>query len=310
VLDAGPPAPHPTSSGPAEQRLGAGKRKESPSRRKGKNTCASQVKSRKIRRRRETGGNGDDEEDYHAGDSESFGGDDLSADEDGEFEMSEILNKGTTKGTAGVTDETTRVDVKVEEDEHGLPQIKPSSSTAESSHIEETGEPIEVDEDDEPKPKLALELKYRAFSNFNRCLCVVVEPWPPQRSASRAPSLAPSAATARASTVTPTASEFSTNRGQRAKTPLFLPDVDDEPATPGPTSSHSHFCTLPPVPLFDDPPTTHGTDDAEEWDDNATLMQFSQMLNTTGRVGGVNVEEEDEFDGTALFADADEAKEL
>jgi hypothetical protein len=224
--------------------------------------------------------------------------------------MSEILNKGTTKGTAGVTDETTRVDVKVEEDEHGLPQIKPSSSTAESSHIEDTGEPIEVDEDDEPKPKLALELKYRAFSNFNRCLCVVVEPWPPQRSASRAPSLAPSAATTRASTVTPTASEFSMNRGQRAKTPLFLPDVDDEPATPGPTSSHSHFRTLPPVPLFDDPPTIHGTDDAEEWDDNATLMQFSQMLNTTGRVGGVDVEEEDEFDGTALFADADEAKEL
>jgi hypothetical protein len=40
------------------------------------------------------------------------------------------------------------------------------------------------------------------------------------------------------------------------------------------------------------------------------LMQFSQMLSATGRAGGADVEEEDEFDGTALFADADEAKEL
>jgi hypothetical protein len=51
-------------------------------------------------------------------------------------------------------------------------------------------------------------------------------------------------------------------------------------------------------------------DDAEgEWDESTSLMQFSQMLSATGRVG-VDVEEEDEFDGTALFADADEAKEL
>jgi hypothetical protein len=215
----------------------------------------------------------------------------------------EDLNVDITEGTRGVTAEDTSADVpvKVEEDErHGLPQI-------ESSHVGVADAPIEVDEDDEHKPKLALELKYREFSNFNRCLCVVVEPWPPQHSGTRASPVVPSAAS-RASTVTPTASEFTMNRGQRAKTPLFFPDVDDEPTSLA--SGHSHPRHLPPVPLFDEPPTTHETGGVEEWDDNAELMQFSQMLNTTGRVGGADVEEEDEFDGTALFADADEAKEL
>jgi hypothetical protein len=200
----------------------------------------------------------------------------MRADEDEEFDTTEDLNMGATTGTGEPTDETAAIDMK-------------------------------VDEDEEPKPKLALELKYRAFSNFNRCLCVVVEPWPPQRSGSRAPSVTPSAVT-RVSIVPPTTSESNTSHGQRAKTPLFLPDVDDEPTTPA--RSHTHLRTLPLVPLFDDPPTTYDTDNAQEWDESAELMQFSQMLNATGRLGGADVEEEDEFDGTALFADADEAKEL
>ena len=300
MLDANPQPP--TSSGPAkptEQQ--SSKRKVSSSRKEGRHkTRVSRTKSRKARGRRVAAGNSE-EDDYQPSDSESFGSDDSRVDEDGEIETMEDSNMDTTDETRGVTDEDSRADVKVEEDEHhGLPQ-------PESSHVGDADAPIGVDEDDEPKPKLALELKYREFSNFNRCLCVVVEPWPPQRSGTRAPLVAPSAAS-RASTVTPTASEFTTNRGQRAKTPLFFPDVDDEPTAL--VSVHSHTRHLPPVPLFDDPPTTYETDDVEEWGDNTELMQFSQMLNTTGRVGGADVEEEDEFDGTALFADADEAKEL
>jgi hypothetical protein len=227
--------------------------------------------------------------------------------------MADDLDASTTKGTRGATDPTEKVRVKVEENEQDVPQTKSSSMTTESSHVEDTGPgiPIVVDDDDEAKPKLALDLKYRAFSNFNRCLCVVVEPWPPQTSGSfsRAPSLAPSgSAVSRAPSVTPTISEFSTSCGQRAKTPLFLPDVDEELRTP----THSHFRTLPPVPLFDDDPSTNCDADGmeEEWDGNTSLMQFSQMLSATGRAGGADMEEEDEFDGAALFADADEAKEL
>jgi len=225
--------------------------------------------------------------------------------------MSEDLKASITKESRGTSNPTAKGHVKVVEDEQGATQAKSSNMTTLSSHVEDTdpGIPIVVDDDDEPKPKLALDIKYRAFSNFNRCLCVVVEPWPPQPSGSypRTPSLTPSAVS-RAPSVTPSASEFSTNRGQRAKTPLFLPDVDEESATP----SHSHFRTLPPVPLFDDDRSTNRDTDGmdEEWDGSACLLQFSQMLSVTGGAGGADVEEEDEFDGTALFADADEAKEL
>ena len=299
MLDTTPPLP--TSSGPAkptEQQ--SSKKKVGPSRREGRHeTRVSRTKGRKARGRRVAAGNSE-EEDYRPSDTELSGSDNPRLEENEEFETRKDSDMDTTEGTQGITDEDASADVKAEEDEHhGLPQT-------ESSHVGGADAPIEVDEDDEPKPKLALELKYREFSNFHRCLCVVVEPWPPQHS-DRAPSVAPSAAS-RASTVTPTASEFTTNRGQRAKTPLFFPDVDDEPTALA--SGRSHPRHLPPVPLFDDPQTTYETHDVEEWDDNAELMQFSQMLNTTGRVSGVDVEEEDEFDGTALFADADEAKEL
>jgi hypothetical protein len=248
--------------------------------------------------------NDKDEDDYHPSDSGPIDSDDPQADEDGEIEIVQDLNTSTTKGTRGATESTERVHVKEEEDEEDIPQTKTSSTTEQSSHAEDTGISIEMDDDDEPKPKLALELKYRAFSNFNRCLCVVVEPWPPQPSYSRAPSLAPTAAS-RAPSVAPAISRFSTNHGQRAKTPLFLPDADDEPTTPG----RSRFRTLPPVPLFDDPPKSRDTDDMEEWDNSTSLMQFSQMLSTTGRTGGADAEEEDEFDGMALFADAEEARD-
>jgi len=263
---------------------------------------SSRKKRRKARGGRATGENGEDEDDYNPDDSGLRDVDDPQADGDGDFEMAEDLDASIAKGTRWV---------KVEQNEQDLPQTLPASVPTES-HVEDNGPgiPIVVDDDEEPKPKLALDLKYRAFPNFNRCLCVVVEPWPPQTagSYSRAPSLAPSAVS-RAPSDTPTISEFSTSHGQRARTPLFLPDLDDESLIPG----HSRFRTLPPVPLFDDEPSSisRDMDDMErKWDENTSLMQFSQMLSATGRPGGADVEEEDEFDGTALFADADEAKEL
>ncbi|KAI9512230.1 hypothetical protein F5148DRAFT_57267 [Russula earlei] len=307
VLDTDPPLP--TSGGSAERQ--PGKRDAVCAKGSRPTTSPSRKKRRQARGGKAAAGNGE-EESYHSSDSEHFYSDELRADDDGDVEMAEGLDTSATKGTRRAAETTSRVDVvKVEGDEENFSQTRRAfSTTTESSHVEGTSTsitiPIEVD-DYEPKPKLTLELKYRTFSNFNRCLCVVVEPWPPRRSDSRAPSLVPSVAS-RSSSVAPTTSEGSTSRGQRAKTPLFLPDVDvdDELTSP----SHSRFRTLPPVPLFDDPPVSRDAECIEEWGDNAALMQFSQMLNATGRAGGADVEEEDEFDGATLFADAEEAKEL
>ncbi len=212
--------------------------------------------------------------------------------------MADGSDSGVARGTKKAAADL--VNIK-EEDERDLSQTVPLNTAQKLSHVEDAGNSNEMGDDDEQKPKLALELKYRSFSNFNRCLCVVVEPWPPLRRASdtHAASL-PSSAAARQSSRPPTHSE---SRDQRGKTPLFLPDIDDERATPSALQGQD----LPPAPLFDN--SQADRDIGKTLDLGAGIMQFSQLLNTTGRVTGA-VEEDDEFDGAALFADADEAKEL
>ena len=165
---------------------------------------------------------------------------------------------------------------------------------------------IEVEDDEEPKPKLSLQVKYQGFHIYGRCLCVVVEPWPPIRSASRAPSLAPpSAMMIRAPSIAP--SDFIPS-GQRAKTPLFLPDFDRE-TTPTLVSSQQTRI-LPPVPLFNDPSPEEGYDsDLDADDDNSGLLRFSQTLSATAETNRM-VEDDDEFEGAVFFADADQAREL
>jgi hypothetical protein len=240
--------------------------------------------------------------DYSPSDSEFSDDRVLQVDGDGDTEMAEGSDSGAAKGMRGVEATTDLADVKVEEDERGLSQTVPLTAAQKLSHVEDAGISSEMRDDDEQKPKLALELKYRSFSNFNRCLCVVVEPWPPlRRDTRRAPPLASSAATGQ-STRVPTHPE---SRDQRGQTPLFLPDFDDERATPGP----SHRRNLPPAPLFDNPQTDPDIEKTEDLGESAAIIQFSQLLNTTGRVTGA-IEEDDEFDGAVLFADADEAKEL
>ena len=238
-----------------------------------------------------------DDLDYSPSDSEFSDDHVLQVDEDGDTEMAEGSDSGAAKGTRATNEATTDlIDVKVEEDERGL-----LTAAQKLARGEDAGTFSEMRDDDEEKPKLALELKYRSFPNFSRCLCVVVEPWPPLRRDTRAPSLSASAASEQPTRV-PTHSE---PKDQRGKTPLFLPDLDDERATPGP----SHRRTLPPAPLFDDPQVNRDIRETEDFGDSAAIMQFSQLLNTTGRVTGA-IEEDDEFDGAVLFADADEAKEL
>ncbi|KAJ6539455.1 hypothetical protein B0H19DRAFT_1179172 [Mycena capillaripes] len=163
--------------------------------------------------------------------------------------------------------------------------------------------PIDIDiEIEEEKPKPILTLKYQDFSIYGHCLCVVVEPYPVQRLASRASSRAPSIAplfTPRAQSVVPTAATL------RARTPLFLPDDDDRERseTPAPFLGQA---SRPPVPLFDD-------DDDEDnggQDSDDGMMAFSQVMNNYSHIPAGAADDDDDLDGAVLFGDADENREL
>ncbi|EPQ59471.1 hypothetical protein GLOTRDRAFT_70934 [Gloeophyllum trabeum ATCC 11539] len=158
---------------------------------------------------------------------------------------------------------------------------------------------INIDEDEEKKPKPVLQLKYKGFSISDRCLCVVVEPWPPIRSASRAPSVAPLQSTGlRRPSIAPP--DFVPSTGLRERTPLFLPD-DERQETPAPFNQR----ILLPVPGFNDPPQTIDLDENDESD----MMAFTQVLNSAGGLRGTEADDDD-MDGAVLFGDADETREL
>lgn len=156
---------------------------------------------------------------------------------------------------------------------------------------------VELDiEEEEAKPKPLLRLSYQGFNILGHCLCVVAEPWPPIRAASRASSIAPVFSNAsRALSIAPP-DFMPTEASHRGRTPLFLPDPDrGRSETPAPL-------LLPRVPLFDSAPEV----ESEEEDG---LLNFSQSLNYAVDVRG-GLEDDDEMDGAVFFGDADEAREF
>jgi len=155
---------------------------------------------------------------------------------------------------------------------------------------------------EEEKPKLAMRVSYRGFTIYNRCLCVVIEPWPPLRDGSCAPSRAPSLGLdgMRMSSIAPMEHKGRTPVAVRERTPLFLPEIDPRRSlTPAPLPSR----ILPAVPLFDDPaePENQGEDT------QGGMMAFSQALNSIGddRAGSAD---EDENEGDVFLGDADERR--
>lgn len=153
---------------------------------------------------------------------------------------------------------------------------------------------IEVEEEEERKPKPGLQLRYNGFNIFGRCLCVVVEPWPPIR-ATPAPPEVPRTMF-RAASITPS---VVSEAAAREQTPLFLPEPDERgrSITPAPQNWR------PPVPLFNDPPPE------DDEDDEGGLMLFSQSIQARPNLR-MEADDDDEFDGAVLFGDADEMKEL
>ncbi|OJA13812.1 hypothetical protein AZE42_00519 [Rhizopogon vesiculosus] len=201
-------------------------------------------------------------------------------------------------GDSAVTPTT----VKQEDSEMSLGTTLDSESIVVASEPEQPF--MELDEGDVKKHKLVLKLKYQGFNIFGRCLCVVVEPWPPIRFATRAPSVMPlTNEILRGSTIAPPDFVHS-NSKQRDRTPLFLPELDrGRSQTPAPFPLAR---TLPPVPLFNDA-ASQSDDDGYGSDD---LMVFSQALNAAGGMHVAAADDDDEMDGAVLFGDADEVREF
>ncbi|KAK1230101.1 hypothetical protein PQX77_006816 [Marasmius sp. AFHP31] len=160
-----------------------------------------------------------------------------------------------------------------------------------------------VADEEEEKPKPVLRLQYKGFSIYGQCLCIVVEPWPPIRAPSRAPSIlrATPAPTARSSSIAPPEFVSAVEARARSKTPLFLPDIDedDRGSTPFTFSRQS----LPPG-------NVGPNEDNDDEDDDGGMMQFSQVLNSAGDYRAGAIDEDEDMEGAVLFGDADEYKEL
>lgn len=154
-----------------------------------------------------------------------------------------------------------------------------------------------VGDDEEAQPKPVLKLHYHGFNIYGRCLCVIIEPYPPLRSTTRAPSLAPMGPS-RALSMAPPDFVPSGGAAQRECTPLFLPDPDGEPTLAPPAMR-----MLPSVPLLSE--TEEGSDD-----DDGGMVLFSQILRSVGDHPPGIAEDDDEIEGAVFFGDADEMREL
>lgn len=161
---------------------------------------------------------------------------------------------------------------------------------------------LEIEED---KPKPVLQVKFQNFNIFGNCCCIVVEPWPPLTNVAPRTSVAPTLP--RAPSIAPLDFIASTTAqplsNWRSKTPLFLPD-DDEHEQPSATPA-PFLPSRPPVPLFDDDDDNEG-----EVHEMAAMLEFSQVLTSAGDFRASAIEDDEDMEGSALFGDADEVREL
>lgn len=133
---------------------------------------------------------------------------------------------------------------------------------------------LQEEEPEEEKPKMNMHLSYQGFSMFGRCLCIVVEPWPPLNSTSEKTSKQPqqeSAPNLQQAPRLPSEAPY-----LRGETPLFLPDPDPPVVTPSKNR----------VPLSGDdvlvPPAESKARLEEENDkENSGMMALTQLLQTS-----------------------------
>ncbi|CAL1700827.1 unnamed protein product [Somion occarium] len=207
------------------------------------------------------------------------------------------------------------VTIKAEDSEPGSPFLHPSTPTATlprdpdippgpGEMSEEPPIDLTTEEEEDIKPKPILKLSYEGFNVSGRCLCVIVEPYPPLP-ARREVCLTPTGLVApRAPSIALADYVLSGGPEQRARTPLFLPDYDERERsqTPAPFLREK---TRPPVPLFYD--EAEGEEDEEL---GGGMYALSQVIQSVGDNPAVAAEDDDEIEGAVFFGDADEAKEL
>jgi hypothetical protein len=182
------------------------------------------------------------------------------------------------------------------------PDTNPNNLFSADSQMQTDSEPLFLPSDAEEEfKKPILKLSYSGFNIFGRCLCLVVEPWPPLPKST-------------------TATHPMFQRGQSASTsraPSIVPCVQGRDQTP---------LFRDPTPLFRDatplgdfrgetparfPIALESLDTMEEEDDGqGDLMQFSQALNNSVMFGGGGAAEADQDDGddSVFYGDADEGR--
>jgi hypothetical protein len=186
--------------------------------------------------------------------------------------------KRKTHKAAAQSEPTTNADVvDVDMDDLSANGEQQLQTGAESAEKDATTTVIDLEVDsEEEKPKPILNLTYQGFNIYGHCLCVVVEPWPVIRSMTTSISNRSVAGSSlfQQQTTRP--------RDERSR-PLFLPEeLQEDEISDGDSDS----------------------------DEISGMMQFSQVLRDVGdsRAGAAN--DDEGMDGSVLFGDADEFKEL
>ena len=154
---------------------------------------------------------------------------------------------------------------------------------------------LEVDSEEE-KPKPVLNLAYQGFNIYGHYLCVVVEPWPVVRSMTTSLSNSRRQVTAASTSGVSFQQQTSKNRDERM--PLFLPENLEE----------DEECTE--ISPQERTGTIEISDGDSDSDGIGGMMEFSQVLRSIGdsRAGAAN--DDADMDGSVLFGDADEFREL
>ncbi|KAG6821610.1 hypothetical protein H0H93_000119 [Arthromyces matolae] len=180
-------------------------------------------------------------------------------------------------------------------DEEYTEDIEMVNQASSNEHIPLTSS-LQLENDEDEKPKPILQLRYRGFDIYGHCLCVVVEPWPPMRSMSRV-----TPALNREPSLAPPQSGIHGTSNTRGKTPLFLPD-DDHGGERPPSFRDRRAPTSLLDPGF--------LEDSDNSDEDDGMMLFSQVLNNTGDTRAGAVGDDEDMDTDMFFGDADEIKEL
>ena len=143
-------------------------------------------------------------------------------------------------------------------------------------------------EEDVLKPTLSL--GYQGFSISGHCLCVVVEPWPTIRTMTEP------------TRSTPALTHSPEDQGRpRNRDPLFLPEEPDSQV--GGNGGEQYVNTAYLERVLND------ANDSDQ-EDLGGMVEFSQVLRNVGdsRAGAMN--DDDDANGSVLFGDADEYREL